>query len=161
MADNPCSRVTPEELTQAAVDNQGGYRSGISTCIQCACAWETLSEMEHMGGKVRDTEFRGAAFRDERTKLLFAYDYTNRFVMRAWGHNFKPLLREECRRLGVRVMDRTAVTALLTEGGRPGGRVIGATYQANAALADENEFFNRIDPDQPVAERFMTVWSSA
>ena len=63
------------------MDNQGGYRSGISTCIQGACAWETLSEMEHMGGKVRDTEFRGAAFRDERTKLLFAYDYTNEKIL--------------------------------------------------------------------------------
>ena len=31
------------------------------------------------------------------------------------------------RRLGVRVFDRVAVTALLTEGGRPGARVIGAT----------------------------------
>jgi succinate dehydrogenase/fumarate reductase flavoprotein subunit len=128
-ADNPSSNVTPEELTQALVDNQGGYRSGISTYIQCASAWETLAEMEQLGGKVRDTgdEFRGADFRDEATKLLFAYDYSNRFVLRVWGHNYKPLLREECRRLGVRVLDRTAVTALLTQDGRPGGRVIGAT----------------------------------
>ena len=39
---------------------------------------------------------RGADFRDEETKLLFAYDYTNRFVIRVWGHNYKPLLRQEC-----------------------------------------------------------------
>ena len=129
VADNPCSRVTPEELTQALIDNHGGYRGGIGSYIQCASAWETLLEMEAMGGKIRDTEdaFRGADFRDEETKLLFAYDYTNRFVLRVWGHNYKPLLREELKRLGVRVFDRIAVTALLNEGGRPGARVVGAT----------------------------------
>lgn len=127
-ADNPCSRVSPEELAQALIDNHGGYRGGIGTYIQCASAWETLLEMEAIGGKIRDTadEFRGADFRDEATKLLFAYDYVNRFVLRVWGHNYKPLLRAELRRLGVRVFDRTAVTALLTEGGRPGTRVVGA-----------------------------------
>jgi succinate dehydrogenase/fumarate reductase flavoprotein subunit len=128
-ADNPCSGVTPEELAQALIDNHGGYRGGQSTYIQCASAWETLEELEAMGGKIRDTEdeFRGAEFRDERTKLLFAYDYTNRFVLRVWGHDYKPLLREELRRLGVRVMDRTAVTSILTEGGKEGTRAIGAT----------------------------------
>lgn len=128
-ADNPCSGVSPQELTQALIDNQGGYRSGIGTYIQCASAWETLLEMEAMGGKIRDTEdeYRGAAFRDDATRLLFAYDYTNRFVLRVWGHNFKPLLRDELRRLGVRVFDRVAATSLLTEGGHAGARVIGAT----------------------------------
>jgi succinate dehydrogenase/fumarate reductase flavoprotein subunit len=127
-ADNPASGVTPEELTQALIDNQGGYRSGISTFIQCASAWETLAELERLGGKIRDTddEFRGADFRDEKSKLLFAYDYTNRFVLRVWGHNFKQLLWQECRRLNVRIFDRVSVSAILTEDGRPGGRVVGA-----------------------------------
>ena len=128
-ADNPASAVSPAELTQALVDNQGGYRSGISTYIQCASAFETLLEMERYGGKIRDTadEFAGAEFRDDASKLVFAYDYTNRFVLRVWGHDFKPLLREECRRLGIRVFDRVAVTSLLTAGGRPGAAVVGAT----------------------------------
>jgi succinate dehydrogenase/fumarate reductase flavoprotein subunit len=127
-ADNPCSGVTPEELSQALIDNHGGYRGGIGTYIQCASAWETLLEMEAMGGKIRDAEdeFKGADFRDERTKLLFAYDYTNRFVLRVWGHDYKPLLREELRRRQVRVFDRVSVTALLNEGGRSGARVVGA-----------------------------------
>ena len=30
-ADNPASRVSPEELAQALIDNHGGYRSGIGT----------------------------------------------------------------------------------------------------------------------------------
>lgn len=128
-ADNPASGVSPEELTEALIDNQGGYRNGISTYIQCASAYETLEEMERMGGKVRDTgdEFKGAEFRDEASKLLFAYDYTNRFVIRVWGANFKPLLRKECRRLGVRILDRSTATGLLTEDGKHGARVVGAT----------------------------------
>jgi succinate dehydrogenase/fumarate reductase flavoprotein subunit len=128
-ADNPASRVAPGELAQALIDNQGGYRSGISTFIQCASGFETLLELEGYGGKIRDTqdEFAGAEFRDDATKLLFAYDYSNRFVLRVWGHNFKPLLREECRRLGIRVFDRVAVTSLLTEDGRVGSAVTGAT----------------------------------
>lgn len=128
-ADNPASGVSPEELTEALIENQGGYRNGISTYIQCASAYETLKEMERMGGKVRDTEdeFAGAEFRDEASKLLFAYDYTNRFVIRVWGHDYKPLLRKTCRRLGVRILDRTTATGLLTDGGRHGARVVGAT----------------------------------
>ncbi len=128
-ADNPASRVRPDELTQALVDNQGGYRNGISTYVQCASAYETLEDMERMGGKVRDVddEYRGADFRDEASKLLFAYDYTSRFVIRVWGADYKQLLRKECARLGVRILDRTAATALLTESGRHGARVVGAT----------------------------------
>jgi succinate dehydrogenase/fumarate reductase flavoprotein subunit len=127
-ADNPCSAITPEELTQALVDNHYGYRSGISTFILTSSAYETLLEMEAMGGKVRDTddEFKGAPFRDEKTKLLFAYDYTNRYTMRVWGANYKPLLRRQCKKLGVDVLDRTTATALLTEKGAHGARVIGA-----------------------------------
>jgi hypothetical protein len=128
-ADNPASQVTPEAFTQALIDNQGGYRSGISSYIQCASAYETLLEMEAYGGKVRDAdgEFAGADFRDDASKLLFAYDYVNRTVIRVWGHDYKPLLREQCRKLGVRVFDRLAVTSLLTEGGRQGAAVVGAT----------------------------------
>lgn len=128
-ADNPASAVSPEEFTHALVANQGGWRSGISTYIQCASAYETLLELERYGGKVRDDEgeFAGADFRDPASRLLFAYDYAGRTVLRVWGHNYKPLLREACRRLGVRVFDRVAVTSLLTEGGRPGARVVGAT----------------------------------
>ena len=77
-----------------------------------------------MGGKIRDIddEFRGADFRDEETKFLFAYDYLNRFTLRVWGTTFKPALYEECRRLGVRILDRTMATSLLSEMGRQEAR---------------------------------------
>jgi succinate dehydrogenase/fumarate reductase flavoprotein subunit len=129
VADNPCSGVSPEELATALIANHGGYRNGIGTYIQCASAYETLQELEAMGAKVRDLDddFKGASFRDDESKLLFAYDYTNRTVIRVWGANFKPILRKECKRLGVNVIDRCSATALLTEGGKKGARVIGAT----------------------------------
>ena len=127
-ADNPGSGVTPNELSNALVANHGGWRNGMSTYIQCASGYETLLELEAMGAKVRDVddEFAGAPFRDEKTKLLYAYDYDNRFVIRVWGANFKPLLRMECLRRGVQIVDRVNATTLLTENGRHGARIAGA-----------------------------------
>lgn len=128
-ASNPCSGVTPEALLQAMLDDNDGYNNGISHYIECREGWDHLLEIEQMGGKIRDTEdeFVGAEFRDEKTKLLFAYDYKNKFTIRIWGTTFKPAMEKECRRLGVQVVDRVMVTSLLTEGGKNGAKCIGAT----------------------------------
>jgi succinate dehydrogenase/fumarate reductase flavoprotein subunit len=82
-----------------------------------------------MGIQIRDVndEFKGADFRDEETKLMFAYDYVNRHIIRVWGYNIKPKLYEEAKRLGVAIYNRMMVTSLLTEGGKQGARVVGAT----------------------------------
>ncbi len=113
---NPCSSVTPEEIAYAFVDEQDHYSNGIAHYIECREGYDRLLDMESFGGKVRDTEdeFKGAAFRDEATKLMFAYDYRNRFTLRVWGSTFKPALYRELKRLGVRIYDRTEATALLT-----------------------------------------------
>jgi len=128
-ATNPCSRITPEALTDALVRSHGGYCNGISHYIECREGWDRLLELEAMGGKIRDTgdEFRGADFLDEDTKLLFAYDYQNRFTLRVWGTTFKRALYRACKRLGVQVLDRTMATSLLSEDGRQGSRIVGAT----------------------------------
>ena len=128
-ATNPCSGVTPEELLQAMLDDNDGYNNAISHYIECREGWDHLLEIEGMGGKIRDTEdeFAGAEFRDEATKLMFAYDYKNKFTLRIWGTTFKPAMEKECRRLGVKIVDRVMVTSLLTEGGKNGARCIGAT----------------------------------
>ena len=128
-ATNPCSRITPEALTDALVQSHGGYCNGISHYIECREGWDRLLELEAMGGKIRDSgdEFRGADFRDEDTKLLFAYDSQNRFTLRVWGTTFKGALYRACKRLGVRVLDRTMATSLLSEDGRQGSRIVGAT----------------------------------
>ncbi len=126
---NPCSKVTPEDYTQAVFDSAHGYTNGIARYIICKEGWETLLECEEMGVQIRDVddEFKGADFRDEETKLMFAYDYQNRHVLRIWGYNIKPCLYYEMKRLGVEIYNRVVVTSLLTEGGRQGARVVGAT----------------------------------
>ena len=113
---NPCSGVTAEEIANAYINEQDGYSNGIAHYIECFEGWHRLKDMENFGGKIRDTEgeFAGADFRDEKTGLMFAYDYKNKFTIRIWGTTFKPALAKELRRLGVKVYDRTEATALLT-----------------------------------------------
>ncbi len=68
-ATNPCSKVTPEVLTNAMLDDNDGYNNGISHYIECREGYDRLLDIEKMGGKIRDTgdEFKSAAFRDEET----------------------------------------------------------------------------------------------
>jgi succinate dehydrogenase/fumarate reductase flavoprotein subunit len=147
---NPLSNVDPDEWAEHMVEPP--YSNGIGTQIQCREDWDTLLEMEQMGGKIRDTkdEYIGAQGRDEKTKLMISPRYTkvhsyapgsqkpitfksnpdgklNNVVIRVWGTTFKPTLKKECKRLGVSIYDRVMVTSLLTEGGIQGARVVGAT----------------------------------
>jgi len=145
---NPLSNVDPDEWAVHMADYP--YSNGIGIQIQCREDWDTLQEMEMMGGKIRDTkgEYKGAKGRDEKSKLMISPRYTkthsyvldyvkegppkpgdilNNVVIRVWGSTFKPALKKECKRLGVQVFDRVMATALLTENGVQGGRVVGAT----------------------------------
>ena len=125
---NPCSEVTAKEIAEAYVDEQDHYSNGIAHYIECREGYDRLIDLEKMGGKVRDTEdeFKGAEFRDEKTKLMFAYDYKNKFTLRVWGSTFKPALYKELKRLGVKIYDRTEATALLTTVENEKKRGIGA-----------------------------------
>ena len=123
---NPCSEVTPEEIANAYVREQDWYSNGIAHYIECREGYDRLLDLEAFGGKIRDTEgeFEGAEFRDEKTGLMFAYDYKNKFTLRVWGTTFKPALVKEMKRLGIRVFDRTEATALLLD--KTGRKGIGA-----------------------------------
>ena len=127
-ATNPCSKVTPEELADAMVRMHHGYNNGISHYIESREGWDRLLELEKYGAKIRDTadEFAGADFRDPATKLMFAYDYVNRFTLRVWGTTFKRAMYRGAKILKAQVIDRTMGAGLLTEGGRSGARVVGA-----------------------------------
>ena len=147
---NPLSNVDPDEWAEHMADRP--YCNGIGLQIQCREDWDTLLEMEQMGGKIRDTkdEYKGAIGRDEKTKLMISPRYTivhsyvpgmikpvtfksnpnhklNNVVIRVWGSTFKPALKKECKRLGVKIFDRVMVTSLLTEKGVQGAKVVGAT----------------------------------
>lgn len=125
---NPCSQVTSKEIAEAYFDEQDGYSNGIGHIIECEEGYDRLLDLESFGGKIRDTEdeFKGAEFRDDETKLMFAYDYKNKFTLRVWGSTFKPALYKELLRLGVKVYDRTEATALMVENKNGKQRGIGA-----------------------------------
>ncbi len=132
-AANPLSKVNPDEWAEKLTNGFGGYGCGISREIQCRENYDTLLELEKMGGKIRDTDdqFKGVEGRDEKTKFLISprmnpFHDTN-VVIRVWGTTFKPALKKECERLGVKIYDRVMATALLTEKGIQGARVVGAT----------------------------------
>jgi hypothetical protein len=102
---NPASKVKPDQLAQDIVDCRKGYINGISRTIKCHESYDRLLELEKMGMKIRDDEdeFKGAEFRDEATKLLFAYNYHDKCTIRVWATGLKPALTRECQRLGVKI----------------------------------------------------------
>ena len=51
-ATNPCSGVTPEELTEAMIKCHHGYNNGISHYIECREGFDRLLDLEKMGGKI-------------------------------------------------------------------------------------------------------------
>ncbi|HEX7474597.1 MAG TPA: FAD-dependent oxidoreductase [Dehalococcoidales bacterium] len=151
---NPLSNVDPDEWAEHMADRP--FCNGIGIQIQCREDWDTLQEMEQIGGKIRDTkdEYVGAQGRDDKSKLMISPRYgivhsylpapdksrrkplasnpdpenhRNNVVVRIWGSTFKPAIKKECKRLGVKVYDRIMGTSLLNENGVPGSRVVGAT----------------------------------
>jgi succinate dehydrogenase/fumarate reductase flavoprotein subunit len=125
---NPCSKLSAEECVEWEVKSYGGYSNALSRYIASREGYDTLLELEEMGAKIRDSEdeFKGAPFRDEKTRFLFAYDYENRFIFRVWGTTFKPAMYKECKKLGVEIFPRVMITGLLTEKGEQGATVLGA-----------------------------------
>jgi succinate dehydrogenase/fumarate reductase flavoprotein subunit len=126
---NPLTKIAPEDCVEWERVTFRGYSNSLSRYIAAREAYDTLLEIEKMGAKIRDLddEFEGAPFRDEKTKFVFCYDYENKFQFRVWGATFKPAMFNECLRLGVQIFDRVIATSLLSEGGKQGGRIIGAT----------------------------------
>ena len=142
---NPHSKVDPDEWAKVLAQHPGtmselpkstpkcSYGNGIGAQITCRENYDTLLELEQMGGQIRDMhdEYVGAEGRYDETKFMFSPrtspNHETELVLRVWGVTFKPALKKECQRLGVRIFDRAMATSLLTEGGIQGARVIGAT----------------------------------
>ena len=128
---NPHSKVNPDEWAQRMSGRP--YANGIGNQIQCREDYDTLLELEQMGGKIRDVddEYMGVEGRYDDTKFMFSPRYSpnhsTEVVIRVWGTTFKPALKKECQRLGVKIYDRVMVTSLLTEDGIQGTKVVGAT----------------------------------
>ncbi|HTY82025.1 MAG TPA: FAD-dependent oxidoreductase [Dehalococcoidales bacterium] len=129
---NPHSKVNADEWAKKLSESNGGYTCGMARQVQCRENYDTLLELEKMGGKIRDVddEYKGAEGRFDDTKFMFSprYNYNHEVngVIRVWGSTFKPALRKEALRLGVKIYDRVMATGLLNEDGVQGKRVIGA-----------------------------------
>ncbi|MCD8368654.1 MAG: FAD-binding protein [Clostridiales bacterium] len=123
-ADSP---MTPEEnLKRGNVRSRQGHRDYIAV----KGTWEALLEMEKLGLPIRDADgdFAGTPTLDPETNLLKAYDYQDLIAVKLRGGQYlKPVIYEGLRREGAELFERVMVTSLLTEGGKPGARVIGAT----------------------------------
>lgn len=126
--DGPQSPVTPEDLLEKAPAFLGqGHRDYIAV----KGIWAALMELERLGLPIRDEDddFAGHPTRDEETKILKAYDYKNLVSVKLrGGHYIKPTLyyglkNEENATLYERVM----ITNLLTEFGKQGTKIVGAT----------------------------------
>lgn len=126
---NPSSKYTPDEYMEILLKSPNGSLNSIPRYIKCRESWDNLLEIEKAGMKIRDTDdvFKGAPFRDEKTKLCFAYNYQHKDIIRIWGSTFKKVMYEKAKRLGVTFYHRTFATSLLTEGGKQGAAVVGAT----------------------------------
>jgi len=126
---NPDCAVTPEEYMELA--KNGPFPADHRMYINIKGAWDNLLELERLGLKFRDEddEFAGAPFRDDKTKILYAYDYKTKDTIRLrGGHHIKKIMRQAlAKEENVTLFERVMITRLLTEGGRPGTRVIGAT----------------------------------
>ncbi|MEM2351589.1 MAG: FAD-dependent oxidoreductase, partial [Thermoproteota archaeon] len=126
--DNPACKIKPDEAIEILERITGGRVTGIARYVTFNESFKTLLELERLGAKIRDTEdeFKGAPFRDEETKLLYAYDYDIKSSIRVWGQTFRQALYAELMRLRIPLYNRILATSLLTEGGKVGTRVIGA-----------------------------------
>jgi succinate dehydrogenase/fumarate reductase flavoprotein subunit len=101
---------------------------GPTSYVTCTEGYDAMLDLEKAGASIRDDkdEFVGAEFRDDETKLMFAYDYDGRHTLRIPGANYKKILAKEMKRLGVEFCEHVMITRLLTEGGKTGNKVIGA-----------------------------------
>ena len=127
---NPDSGITPEEQMEMA-PRMPGRTPDHRSYIVMKGSWDNLLELERLGMRFRDEddEFAGAPFRDDKTKIMYAYDYKNKTTVKLRsGADIKRyaklgLQKEKTATLYERIM----ITNLLTENGKAGARVVGAT----------------------------------
>jgi succinate dehydrogenase/fumarate reductase flavoprotein subunit len=130
---SPCCPISPDEMIEIVKTYPFGVTGetglGPVCYITCNESYDTLLDLEKYGATIRDVddEFAGAEFRDEKTKLMFAYDYDGKHTLRVPGVQFKQAMYKGMKSLGVQLFEHVMITSLLTEGGTKGTRVIGAT----------------------------------
>ena len=124
---NPKSPLTPEEYMDMPMRGKGmGHRQYIGM----KGSWDALMELEKMGMPVRDEDldFIDSRTRDSETGIMKSIDYENMVSIKMrGGHYIKPVLFDGLKEAGAIMYERVMTTSLLTEGGKQGNRVVGAT----------------------------------
>ncbi len=124
----PKSPMTVENVIEETMKTV--HSLGHRDYIAMKGTWDALLELEKMGLEVRDEDgdFLNADTYDEDTKLLKSYNYDQMVSIKLrGGHYIKPVLYEELRKSGAELFERVMITSLLTEGGKQGGKIAGAT----------------------------------
>ncbi|HHT17253.1 MAG TPA: FAD-binding protein [Papillibacter sp.] len=125
---NPDCAVSPEQYMELMKDSP--FSVDHRKYISMKGAWDNLMELQRLGLRFRDEddEFAGAPFRDDKTKIMYAYDYKTKDTIRLrGGANIKKYMRAGlAKEINVSLYERVMITRLLTEGGKSGTRVNGA-----------------------------------
>ncbi|HWQ77806.1 MAG TPA: FAD-binding protein [Anaerovoracaceae bacterium] len=128
---SPDSTVTPEEVVEFYSKDPvagGKFSMGHARYIDAMEGWDALLDYEKWGIPFRDVndEFKGAPFRDEKTKILYAYNYEAKTNVRLrGGAMIKIVTKAEVDRSGADSYDYVMGVGLLTEDGRQGNKVVG------------------------------------
>ena len=127
---NPDSLITPEEQIEMG-SGMPGRMADHRSYIVMKGSWDNLLELERQGMRFRDEEdeFKGASFRDDKSKIMYAYDYTNKTTVKLRsGADIKRYAKLGLQKeKNATLFERVMITNLLTEDGKPGARVVGAT----------------------------------
>lgn len=124
--EHPNSPMSAEENIKKGKDTGMCHRDYIAV----KGTWDALMKLEELGLNIRDDldEFAGSPTRDEETKLLKAYDYRELVAVKLHGGNdIKVILYQGLLDAGAELYERIMITSLLTENGKQGARVVGAT----------------------------------
>lgn len=125
---NPKSPMTVEAIIDRTMETV--HSLGHRDYIAMKGTWDALLELERLGLPVRDEDgdFLNAATLDPDTKLLKSYNYEQMVSIKLrGGHYIKPVLYEGLRKAGAQLFERVMITSLLTENGKQGSRIAGAT----------------------------------
>ena len=95
-------------------------------------------ELQRLGLRFRDEgmTFAGAPFRDDKTKIMYAYDdKTRTFIRLGGGANIKKYMRAGlAKEINVSLYERVMINGAATEGGKSGTRVNGAVAEGDGRI---------------------------
>ena len=129
--ESPTSPINTDDFIELCTDNEkNGNFFAHRDYIAIKGTWDALLELEKMGLPIKDEDgdFDNTATKDNDTNILKAYDYREMISVKLRGGNYiKPVLYDGVKAAGGEMYDRVMITSLLTEGGKQGTRVVGAT----------------------------------